>query len=555
MPLYDQSLADAWIIRAVLDRIIGWSYSSILYKKSNWMDNVSAWRCQSPLLRFLTEREREIRAFVPRDYYTIHADHKSFVSNHIKNKTLDDNEDLVFNEADGNNMLEKLKEEKEGTIIDYIESTYLTNPKEPFEMAGFNSACSSILWLSLAETTKIGQSLYEWWYLTYIRTDAIVLEDDKNNEIRDYINNNLGGKYLPAFPNVYKNPPEAQAWHMWICPVDINFTPQDAYAELPDKEAKVYELVWKRAIASQMPAAEYEKQLIKVSIKDEIFIYQAVKRSFDWFLSVWNYTVKDSDDDVDESSWINDVGIWNKIPVKAIKLVPHKTKPKSRYKEDTCILKLKSLRIWRPATHASFIETLLDRWYITIKSKKIYVTEKWEAVNDIIMSFAENDIMDFNFTKRMEDLRDDLTNWKIKYIDLAKEFFENIKKTLDANGVYIDSDWFVRTSWSWNANNPWEDTGHACPKCGWHLMRKTTAKWEMIVCSNSTYKDWKAGGCTYFNFLGTYEKTNEICSTCKWNLIITTLKNWGKMKKCEFSVYDSATKKSIGCLSRAEFLK
>lgn len=554
-PLYDKNIMQAGVIRAVLDRIIGWTYSSIVYKKSNGMDNVSAWRCQSPTLRFLTERERDIRNFVPRDYYTIHATHPSFVSSHIKNKTVDINDNLVFNEEDGKNMEVKLKDIKEWIIQDYSETSYETKTKEPFNGTSFQSACSSILGLWMKEITEIWQKLYEGGYVTYIRTDAIVLEDEKNNDIINYINSNLWGKYVPKTPIKYTNPPSAQAWHMWICPVDVSLTPDDAKNELDTKSAQVYEIIWKRAVASQMWPAVYAKQNIKLSIWWETFIYSSATRTFDWFLAIWNYKVKDSDDDVDDSSWIDNITIGDKIVVKNIKLVPHKTKPKARYTEASCIDKMEALRVGRPSTYESLVNVLKERWYIDVKWKKVFVTEKGEAVSDIIMWFAENDIMDFNFTKRMEDLRDKLAKWEIEYLDLAKEFFENIKKTLDANGVYIDADWFVRST-SWWSSSQAEDTWHLCPKC-WNgkIMRKTTSKGEILSCSNSTYKDWKAWGCDYFNFLGTYEKTDEVCPLCKGELIITQLKNWTKMKKCQYGIYDAATKKTLWCWFKPIFLK
>lgn len=546
---YNHDVADAWIIRAVLDRIIGWWYSSIVYKKSNGLEDVSAWRCQSPSLGFLVEREREIRAFVPRDYYSIHADHGGFKSDHILNKTKDENEDLVFNETDAKSMFEKLSTVDKGSIIDYVESAYRTAPKPPYNGTSFQSDCSSILNIWLKEATEISQKLYEGGYVTYIRTDAIVLEDEKNDSIRDFVSQNYGGNKIPNSPIIYKNPESAQAWHMGICPVDVNLTPDKIAEELDSKSAKVYELIWKRAVASQMSPSEYVKQVITIDIAWEKFLYSAANRVEDGFLAVWNYSVDEEESEEDGWKWISDITIGSNINVKKIINTPHKTKPKARYTEAKCIVKMEALRIWRPSTFEPLLNKLKEKRYISVRNKKIYVEEKGEQVADIIESFAKKDIMDYSFTKKMEDLRDGVAKWTTKYLDLAREFFKGIKETLDENGVFIDENWFVKSVGSWQKA---EATWHTCPICKkGNLMRKNTSKGEIISCDQSTYKDGKAWGCKYFNFIGLAEKTWEECPLCKGELIITTTKTGLKFKKCEFSVYDSVEKKNIWCWFKA----
>jgi len=552
---FNFSLADAWMARAVLDRIIGWTYSPIVYLQWNGITNVSAGRCQSPTLRFLAEREREIINFSTRNYYTVNAKHDSFTSHHVKNKTLDENENLVFSEENAEILKNKLSTVSEWKIESYEESSFQTNPKEPFNGTTFQEACSNVLWLGVDEITEIWQSLYEKWLLTYIRTDAIVLESEKNEEIRNLIKNKLGWDFLPRDVVKYKNPDSAQEWHCWISPVDVNLLPKNTPDTLTPNEKLVYELVWRRTIASQMPPAIYDKQSIIINIVDELFSYSNAKNSSLWFLKVWNYNVEEEDSESDwDSKWIDNISESSIINVKWINTTAHKTKPKSRYKLASCIKQMDKIRAGRPATFKNILKSLEKREYIITKGKQqvITVTEKWLQAVDIIMWFAWNDIMDYKFTEKMENDRDALSKWKLTYDNFVKSFYANIKYTMDKYKIYIDDNWFVR---SWNSNQNWQapvvKTGHECPLCKSELIKKQTSKWEIISCSASKYEWWKNSGCKYFNFIWDAERTWEECPLCKGELIIITTKTGLKLKKCEYSTYDSVEKKNIGCWFKA----
>lgn len=552
---YDQNNVDAWMIRAVLDRLIGWTYSSVVYKKwDGKLNNVSAGRCQSPTLKFLTEREREIRNFVPKDFYWLHVNLEGDIkASHIKNKTVNEDESINFNKDNLNLLLEKLKEEKIATVIDVENSMFETNPKEPFNNASFLSSCASILWFSAEMITKIGQELYENGYVSYIRTDAVELEPEKIMEIRNYIEENYWEENLPEKWIQYKNPASAQASHMAIAPVDLSISVEDIEEELGINHAKVYELIFKRAVASQMKPVQTNKQKVILDINEEQFIFSAKQVVYDGFRMEWSYTWDTSDEDEEGSSFIS-VSKGDKMNINDFFSTEHKTKAPNRYNVGACVTKMDKLRIWRPATIPSIIKTLEEREYITIWKKSIIsVTPKWEEVSDIINDFAWSDIMDFDYTKNLEDKRDEISRWNIKYKELAESFFNDIKKTISEYGIFIDEEGFVQLWWAKN----WEETWEKCPLCrDGKLLKVSSPKWLWIKCNQSTYKNWKAWGCEYFNFFWVdSEATGKKCPTigCNWELYIIKTKNGKRVEKCIYSYYHKS-KWNLGCQHPAKFL-
>lgn len=553
---YNQNNVDAGMIRAVLDRLIGWTYSSVVYKKWDWkLTNVSAWRCQSPTLKFLTEREREIRNFVPKDFYGLHVlldcDIKA---SHVKNKTINKDESICFSKTELEGLLDKLKDVKEATVISTEDSIFETNPKEPFNNASFLSSCASILWLSAESITKIWQELYEAWYVSYIRTDAVELEPEKIAEIRDYIKSCYWEENLPEKPIQYKNPESAQASHMAIAPVNLSVSADDITAELWYDHWRVYELIFKRAVASQMPPVKTNKQKVILDIAWETFVFSAKQVVYDGFRMEWSYSWDTTEDDEEGSDFIK-VSEWETLDVKKIFSTEHKTKAPSRYNVWACVTKMDKLRIGRPATIPAIIKLLEEREYISIGKKSVIsVTPKWEEVMDIINDFAWNDIMDFDYTKNLEDKRDDISKGKITYNELAEKFFNDVKETIGKFWIFIDDEGFVQL---WSSNKKAEDTWEKCPLCrDWHLLKFNTDKWMWITCTNGKYSNGKRRGCEYFNFfwldsVATWKKCPVVW--CNGELYVITTKNGKKIEKCMFSYYDKS-KWTLWCQHPPKFL-
>lgn len=547
--LYDMNNVDAGMLRAVLDRIIGWSYSTVVYKK--WegnLTNVSAWRCQSPTLKFLTEREKEIRDFKPSDYYSILANLDFFVAGHSLNKTVDDNEKNRFSEKDKDEMLEKLKGVTEAKVTKVETSFFETSPKEPFNNAAFMSACASILGLDAKDAMECGQKLYENGYTSYIRTDAIELEPEKIEEIRSYIQENIWEDRLSKGVNKYKNPDSAQASHMAIAPVDFSVSYHDIEDMYGEKIGKVYKLIFDRALASQMANVVTEKQVISLDIKGEPFEFVAKRVVDNGFREVWKYSGDTADEQQEDSSFVSNIKEGDILPVSDFHSVAHKTKAPNRYNVASCITKMDKLRVGRPSTTASIIETLKERQYINIGARGVItVTPKWEEVCWIINGFASHDIMDFDFTKRIEDLRDGISKGNVEYRQLATEFFISINKTLKDNGVYIDDNGFVKMG-----NAP-KKTGRECPLCKkGTLIKQNTSKGEITKCTEGKFINKKASGCSYFQYLAGASPTQDKCEKCDGLKYIFILPNGKRVKKCEYQYYHDG--KTIGCDSKAEFL-
>lgn len=550
-PTYDTPNADAGMIRAVLDRIIGWAYSTVVYKKGNGeLSNVSAGRCQSPTLKFLTERELEIENFKPSDYYSIQAEHKTFQSGHILNKTVGANGKNKFTLEERDVLLQKLKGATEALVNKVERSFFETSPKEPFNNASFMSACASVLNFTPKQTTELSQKLYESGYVSYIRTDAIELEPEKIEEIRQYIKKFHWEKSLSKEVIKYKNPESAQASHMAIAPVNLSISKEQVQEDLWKDAASMYQLIFDKALSSQMANVVTEKQTVTVSIKGELFQYVAKSVVDNWFRKVWKYTGDKADEgENDSSGFLTEIKKGDVIPVTKIKYSSHKTKAPARYNVASCITKMDKLRVGRPSTTATIINTLKDRGYIVIDEKGIIkVSEKGKEVCNIINDFASEDIMDFDFTKRMEDLRDDMAKGKVSYLDLATQFYTNIENTLKNNGVYINDEGFVKI---WTQGIP---TGRDCPLCDdGKLERRIIDKGEFLICSNNRYKD-STSKCSYFNFFGGTIKLDEKCKKCWADMRVFTLPSGQKIKKCEFSYWDWNSRTTVGCKGKVEFL-
>lgn len=550
---FDQNNVDAWMIRAFLDRLIWWGYSSVVYKKGDGkLTNVSAGRCQSPTLKFLTEREREIKNFTPKDFWWVHLKHKDgLTSSHILNKTEGKNGEVCFNKEDKDKLEDKLKDCQVAVVTKVSTSLFETKPKEPFNNASLLSTCASVLWMDAEKITKIGQELYEKGYVSYIRTDAVELEPEKIAEIQQHIFQTYGEEYLPKTPHKYKNPDSAQASHMAIAPVNMSTEPWVIYDELWKEHGVIYEIIYRRVVASQMSNVITEKQVVELEAEWEKFTCVAKKVVFNGFREEWYYTGDTEDDD--GSADFASYNEWDIVPIEKVVITTHKTKAPSRYNVGSCVAKMDKLRIGRPATIPMIIKTLEEREYIEIGKKSVIsVTEKWEEVMDIINSFADKDIMDFDYTKSLEDKRDNISKWSVQYIDLATQFYEDIQKTMNENGVFIDSEGFVRI-WAKKV----EETTEECPLCRkGKLIIIDTKKWKWIKCSKSDYKDGKHSGCKYFNFLGGAENTWEKCPypNCSGELYTFKTKTGKMVKKCQYTYYDSATKQSLGCPHKIEFL-
>ena len=439
----DQSLVEAYLARRVLDYLVGFSLSPVLWRKMPGAK--SAGRVQSVALRLIVERELEIQAFKSEEYWSIHADFQaekgSFTSNltHLDNNKLEKLD--IKNEETANSIKSKLEQKQ--YYIDKVEKKSVKrNPYAPFTTSTLQQDASRKLGFPAKKTMQVAQKLYEGisidgtmsGLITYMRTDSTNLSAEAIEGSREYIQNNYGDKYLPKSPRVYKTKTKnAQEAHEAIRPTAFSRTPDSIRHHLSDDEASLYELIWKRSVASQMESAVIDQVAVDILSKDKEAQFKAngSTTSFDGFLKVY---VESTDDEKDENQKTKKLPILKEgedLDILNILGNQHFTQPPARFNEASLVKKLEDLGIGRPSTYASIINVLQERKYVSIQ-KRTFIPE---SIGYLVVSFLRNffnKYVEYGFTANLEEELDDISNGKLVWEGVLdnfwKEFNENITK-------------------------------------------------------------------------------------------------------------------------------
>lgn len=488
----DNNLVDAQIARRVLDRLVGYKLSPLLWQKVR--RGLSAGRVQSVALRLIVEREREIEKFTKEPYFSIHAKmvkktgDKTVVEFElvlINDKKIEEQE--AFNLYDGKYTISKTTidtQKKADELVaviqkqDFIvsevnEREAKRSPYPPFTTSTLQQGASHRFGFSGKRTMSLAQKLYEEGFITYHRTDSTILSPIAVNQIRTFIEKEYGEKYIPEKPRLYVTKQKsAQEAHEAIRPT--KFGPlqggqMKAVEETLGRDcAKVYELIWRRAVASQMTDARIESTTVFADSKDpkpKTDTYR-MKASgsvlvFDGFLKINPQALQDNKLPVFVSG--------ETLDVKEVYPTEHETPPPPRYNDASIIATLEEKGIGRPSTYASIISTLVDRSYVERVEKRFEATPVGAAVNDfLVKNFA--DIDDIPFTAEMEDKLDHIANGERKWEEMMKEFYDPFSKKLvevkGAERVKIET----------------EKTGDKCPDCGADLVIRTGKFGKFISC-------------------------------------------------------------------------
>ena len=516
----DTYLVNAAECRRVLDRLVGWKTSFITQQATG---GKSAGRVQSPALRVVAEREKEIKEFVPIVYWDIEAelvtkDHKKIVAS-IKNpKPLDINTEALAKKicesfTKGPVVISKF-EKKEANV----------NPYAPFTTSTMLQAASSVLHWSADRTTKTAQDIYTKGFTTYIRTDSTYVVPEAINSTREMINKDYGKEYLPTKQNFYSNKPNSQEAHEAIRPTDINIKNINGTAD----ENDLYRLIWKRAVSSQMEKAKYMRFTAEFSVEKYILGANGSKCLFDGWRKVWDYG--DNEDQI-----LPELNVGEKIEVISIESKKKETQPPSRYSEASFIKKLEDLGIGRPSTYKTIITTLRDRGYIEDQKKALVATELGINVSEFLVK-SNFCFADLKFTANMEKDLDEISENKKDKLTVLKEFWDRLKSDI-ANAQTVKSE---------NSKSEYK-----CPICKDAFLVKKHSKFgSFYSCENYSKKE---DGCTYTAKVGEsgepIEKVKvEIvesdfkCKNCKEKLLVKLSKkgnnylscrNWNKDKGCE----------------------
>ena len=436
----EPQLVDAYMARRALDYLVGFNISPILWTKLP--GSKSAGRVQSVALKLISEREHEIELFIPKEYWTIGLNFTSNDNKTISSKLIYYNGNKIekFSFPNKTNVEEAIQKisKNEYFIKDITSQVYKRNPSAPFTTSTLQQTSSGRCGFGASRTMQIAQKLYQGieiegetvGLITYMRTDGTQISNEAISSFRDYINTNFGKEYLPQTPNNYsgKKAKNAQEAHEAIRPTDISRSPNEIKKYLNSDQFKLYELIWNRALSSQMQNAEYDRNTILISSEDENIKFRASGSvlKFDGFLKL--YKEIDSKDEKDKI--LPEVNKNDSLKIDKILDEQHYTEPPPRYSEASLVKKLEELGIGRPSTYASIITVLSTRNYVDLINKRFHPTDRGK----LLAAFLEklfSKYVDYNFTAQLEDQLDEITSGKVKWIGVLenfwKDFNENVK--------------------------------------------------------------------------------------------------------------------------------
>ncbi len=515
--IVDMHSVDAQQTRRLLDRIVGYKLSPLLASKIQ--RGLSAGRVQSSALKIIVDREREIRAFKPVTYFTIEALFNGNINSSIYSF---DSKKLSKLSINSKEMADEIVNSSKADIfkVDTIETVKKTaRAQPPFMTSTLQQAASTQLGFAPKRTMQIAQKLYEGvktnngvsGVITYMRTDSLNLAKEAVESAREFIGKNFGDKYLPSKPKVYTTKSKAaQEAHEAIRPTNIEFTPEIAAKYLESSELRLYTLIYNRFLACQMADAKYELQNVFFKGSRAVFKAQGKKMLFDGFYRVAGYSDKDT--------ILPKLEEGQEAKLDKIDATEHQTEPPARYSEASLIKELEKQGIGRPSTYAPTISTLQARTYIEIDKKRIHPTEIAFTVTELLEKHFD-EIVDANFTSKMEATLDEIAEGKENWQEVLREFYEPFIEKIEKGKKEIKSLKVVIP------------TGEKCPDCedGELVIRKGRYG-EFISCSNFPK-------CKYSRNMkedGTKEEpetTDEVCDKCGSPMVIKQSRR-GKFLAC-----------------------
>lgn len=461
----DINRVNAQQARRFLDRVVGYMVSPLLWQKI--ARGLSAGRVQSVAVKLIVEREREIRAFIPEEFWEIHADLATAKGAKVRFEVARENGEAFrpINEVQAMAALERLKSSNY-TVAKREDKPTRSKPTAPFITSTLQQAASNRLGFSVKKTMMMAQRLYEAGYITYMRTDSTNLSADAVAMARGFIESEFGDKYLPAAPNVYTSKEGAQEAHEAIRPSDVNLRPAQLSGMERDAE-RLYDLIWRQFVACQMPPAEYLST--SVSVASGAFELRAKGRilKFDGYTRVLPQLAKPGEDDVLPDMTEGDL-------LELLKLDPsqHFTKPLARYSEASLVKEMEKRGIGRPSTYAAIISTIQERGYVTLHNRRFYSEKMGDIVTERLSESFAN-LMDYGFTAGMEENLDDVAQGERDWKHLLDEFYGDFRKKLE---VAESSEAGMR------ANQP-TLTDIPCRECGRPMMIRTASTGVFLGCS------------------------------------------------------------------------
>ncbi len=468
---FDRRKVDAQIARRVLDRIVGYSISPLLWKKVG--SRLSAGRVQSVALRLIVERERAIREFVPQEYWRIHVDLRKPGTSTVLTAALE--------KIDGGKVDLKSRDEAETTAARIRGQRFFVagvdrrrtkrRPQAPFITSTLQQEAFNKLKFNAGRTMRIAQQLYEGVELgggestgliTYMRTDSVRVADTAVAQVRSFLKERFDDGFLPARPNLFKARKSAQEAHEAIRPTSVLRRPEDLRSFLDEDQYRLYDLIWRRFVASQMTPAVFETTKLTVEAGPFLFGASATRPVFDGFLAVYQDEAKR-----EESPDLGSFARGDALDLQEVRPTQHFTKPPPRYSDATLVRTLEEEGIGRPSTYAAIIQTLVLRNYVVREKGYFQATELGMLVCDLLMACFQR-IMDIGFTARMEERLDLVEEGRMDALTLLKEFYGPFRQDLDRAAAVEKAQ---------------TETGESCPECGRPIVVKWGRRGKFLSCS------------------------------------------------------------------------
>jgi len=461
----DQSRVNAQQARRFLDRVVGFMVSPLLWAKI--ARGLSAGRVQSVAVRLIVEREREIRAFVPEEYWEVFADLNRaekegarFQVSRYQGQNF-----RPVSEAETKGYLESLKQ-AQFSVSKREDKPTRSKPNAPFITSTLQQAASTRLSFSVKKTMMLAQRLYEAGYITYMRTDSTNLSQEAVANCRDYIAENFGSRYVPDSPRLYSSKEGAQEAHEAIRPSNVA-TLSSQISNLEKDAERLYDLIWRNFVACQMTDAEFLSSSVEVTASDFLLRTRGRVIKFDGFLKVMPTSGKKDEDVLLPDFKVGDTLKLNKLDPKQ-----HFTKPAPRYSEAALVKELEKRGIGRPSTYASIISTIQERGYVRLENRRFYAEKMGDIVTDrLVESFS--DLMDYGFTAQMEEQLDEIATGQKDWKAVLNQFYGNFVTKLDQAEAANDG---------MRANEPTE-TDIQCPSCGRPMQIRTASTGVFLGCS------------------------------------------------------------------------
>ena len=532
----DMDLVDAQQARRVLDRVVGYTISDLLWKKVK--KGLSGGRVQSVALRLICDREGEIREFIPEEYWTLgaklkDADGKGFEAKFYgKGETKTE----LANEAETNEVLDGLKG-KDFAVTDVKKGSRQKKPVAPFTTSTMQQEASKHLNMATQKTMMIAQQLYEGvnvkgegtvGLVSYIRTDSFRISDEAYEAAVAFIKETYGDAFVNPERIVYKSKGKTQDAHEAIRPTNVSRTPESIKDSLSKDQYRLYKLIWERFVASQMSPAVYDTLSVKLSAGDYTFRASGSRLRFSGFLEAYSKG-EEEDEKVIPKLTQGDI-------LQAEQLLPeqHFTQPPARYTDASLIKTLEEIGVGRPSTYAPTLTTIQARHYVTKEAKNLFPTELGEMVDEIMKTYFP-DIVDIDFTANMEKRLDDVEMGKEEWKQIIRDFYPDFKKSVEnaaeklekieikdeetdiicekcgrnmvikygRYGKFLACPGFPECQ---NAKPYFEEAGVNCPECGGKVLIKKTKKGRIYYgCEHN------GDGC---DFMSWNKPTGEKCPEC-----------------------------------------